>query len=85
MPKSGIVVFPTMTAPASFNRAAGGESKVESGTSALAAHPCRHGVPTACTLSLMVTGSPSNGPSGAPAAQRRVAPSAADAAPSAST
>ena len=26
MPKSGIVVFPTMTAPASFSRAAGGES-----------------------------------------------------------
>ena len=85
MPMSGIVVLPRMTAPASFNRAAGGASTVDIGRSAFAAIPCRHGIPTACTLSLMVTGMPSRSPRARPDCRRSVAAWAAARAPGSST
>ena len=69
-PKSGIVVFASVTAPASSSRAAGGASKLDGGRSRFAAVPCSHGQPRLWMLSLIVTGTPSSGPSGRPRRHR---------------
>ena len=60
MPRSGIVVLATITAPASRNRAAGGASAA-AGTSKVAAQPSGTGTPRVAMFSLTVTGTPSSG------------------------
>ena len=65
MPKSGIVVLPRMTAPPSRSRAAGGAS-ASAGVSSFAAVPAGSGTPRVAIFSLIVTGTPSSGPAGAP-------------------
>ena len=69
MPKSGIVVLPTSTAPASLSRAAAGASR-GAGESVVAADPRGEGTPTVVMFSLIVTGTPSSGPSDSPAPHR---------------
>ena len=69
MPKSGIVVLPRITAPASRTRAAGGASEA-AGVRSLAAVPSGVGTPRVAMFSLMVIGTPSSAPLGAPAFQR---------------
>ena len=69
-PKSGITVLASVTAPASSRRAAGGASKLDGGRSRLAAVPCSHRQPFLWMLSLIVTGTPSSGPSCLPCRHR---------------
>ena len=70
MPQSGIVVVPTSTAPAAENRSTTGESAL--GTRGVApAEPDLNGTPARARFSLTVTGMPSSGPNGIPAAKRR--------------
>src|SRR4029077_3737232 len=71
MPRSGIVVFEKMIAPASRNRAGTGES-CAAGVSGSATVPSGVGTPFEEMFSFTVTGTPSSGPSGAPLAQRPV-------------
>ncbi|MNV38890.1 hypothetical protein D3C71_1304530 [compost metagenome] len=59
MPKSGMVVLPSSTAPASRMRAAGGASAA-AGVSSVAAVPKGTGVPRVAMFSLMVAGTPSS-------------------------
>ena len=66
-PNSGVVVLPRITAPASRSRATAGPSSV-SGTGSIIREPRRVGNPRISTRSLIVTGTPSSGPSGAPVA-----------------
>ena len=61
-PNSGNVVLPRMTQPASRSRATTGES-ASAGVSGVVSEPWRVGKPLTSTLSLMVTGAPSSGPS----------------------
>jgi hypothetical protein len=65
MPKSGIVVLPTSTQPASRTRAAGGESTVF-GARSFAPVPTGAGSPRVCRFSLIVIGTPSMGDSAPP-------------------
>src|SRR3984885_14063549 len=83
MPKSGMVVLEKITAPASRSRAAGGAS-VAAGTSLVVAAPSGTGTPLVAMLSLIVTGTPSSAPIGAPFCQRSVAAFATVRAPSGS-
>src|ERR1700730_10079863 len=69
MPKSGIVVLPSRTQPASRSRAAGGASAAL-GVMSPAAVPTGVGMPATAMLSLMVTGTPSSAESGVPERQR---------------
>ncbi len=71
MPRSGIVVFENMIAPASRKRAGGGAS-CGIGVNGIAAVPSGIGTPFDAMFSLTVTGTPSSGPTGAPLAQRSV-------------
>jgi hypothetical protein len=64
-----MVVFETITAPASFSRAAGGAS-VAAGRSSTAAVPAGIGSPRVAMFSLIVVGTPSSRPSGSPRRQR---------------
>ena len=64
-----MVVLARSTAPASRRRAAGGPSSA-AGRSVVAAVPSGSGKPRVAMFSLMVTGTPSSGPSGAPSRQR---------------
>ena len=75
MPKSGIVVLPTRTAPACFRRAAAGASRT-AGVRRQAADPRGVGTPAVVMFSLIVTGTPSSGLSGRPARQRSPAATA---------
>src|SRR5690606_15493081 len=75
VPWSGMVVLANSTAPASRRRAAGGPSSAE--IACTAREPTRIGVPCMAMLSLIDTGTPSRGPSGALACQRFVDASAA--------
>src|SRR4051794_31072525 len=83
MPKSGMVVFEKIPAPASRNRAAGGASTA-AGTSLVVAAPSGTGTPLVAMLSLIVTGTPSSGPAGSPFCQRSVEALAAARPPSGS-
>src|ERR1700722_11530425 len=78
-----MVVLEKITAPASRRRAAGGASAV-AGTSLTEAAPSGTGTPLVAMLSLMVTGTPSRAPIGAPFCQRSVAAFATGRAPSGS-
>ena len=69
IPKSGIVVLATSTAPASFSLAAAGASR-GAGARTLAFEPSGVGTPAVAMLSLSVTGTPSSGLSGSPARHR---------------
>src|ERR1700753_3287078 len=69
MPKSGIVVLPTSTAPASLSRAATGASRGD-GEGVVAADPSGDGTLAVVMFSLIVTGTPSSGLSGSPALHR---------------
>ena len=69
IPQSGIVVDPTMTAPASRNRSTTGESRTGTTGVAPAQPPCI-ATPARARFSLTVTGMPSSGPSGSPCRQR---------------
>src|SRR5690606_39717715 len=60
MPKSGMVVLPRKTQPASRSRATGGAS-ARPGVMSPAAVPIGAGQPFVPILSLMVTGTPSSG------------------------
>src|ERR1700675_4411313 len=84
MPKSGIVVLPRRTQPASRSRAVGGASDAL-GVMSPAAVPTGVGKPLTAMLSLMVTGTPSSAESGAPARQRASDAAACASAPSRST
>ena len=83
MPKSGIVVLPRNTVPASRKRAAGGASS-GAGVSSAAAVPIGTGTPRVAMFSLMVTGTPSRGESAAPFIHRASDARAIDSAPSGS-
>ena len=69
MPKSGIVVLPMSTQPASRTRAAGGASTALGVMSPLAV-PTGVGTPFTAMLSLIVIGTPSSALSGEPWRQR---------------
>src|SRR5215204_1512486 len=69
MPKSGIVVLPRRTQPASRSRAVGGASAAL-GVMSPEAVPTGVGRPLTAMLSLIVIGTPSSALSGAPARQR---------------
>ena len=75
IPKSGIVVLATSTAPASLSRAAAGASR-GAGARVVAADPSGLGTPAVAMFSLIVTGTPSSGLSGSPARQRASAATA---------
>src|SRR5258708_22753962 len=64
-----MVVLLRITAPASRTRAAAGGAAA-AGTSAVAAVHSGTGTPLVAIFSLMVIGTPSSGPCGAPACQR---------------
>src|SRR5258708_14954722 len=66
-----MVVWEKITAPASRNRAAGGASAA-AGTSFVVAAPSGTGTRLVAIFSLMVVGTPSSGPIGAPLCQRSV-------------
>src|SRR5262245_50216832 len=83
MPKSGIVVLPSSTQPASRTRAVGGAS-VSLGVMSPAAVPTGAGKPLTAILSLIVIGTPSIGLSGLRRRHRRSDAAAAASAPSAS-
>src|SRR6185312_5259970 len=68
--KSGMVVRAYRIAPASRNRATCGASSSVAGKRSSALLPAVSGCPATAWLSLMATGIPSSGDSGAPAAQR---------------
>src|SRR5258708_36953669 len=82
IPKSGIVVLPRITQPASRTRAAGGASAA-AGTSSVAAVPSGDGTPAVATFSLIVMGTPSSALRGSPAVQRAAEAAASPRAPSA--
>ena len=69
IPKSGIVVLATSTAPASFSRAAAGASR-GAGARTVACEPSGEATPVVAMFSLSVTGTPSSGLSGSPARHR---------------
>ena len=64
-----MVVLQTMTAPASFKRAAGGASAL-AGVRSVARVPSGTGSPWVAMFSLIVTGTPSSAPQGALERQR---------------
>ncbi|MCY1223456.1 hypothetical protein D3C87_1155310 [compost metagenome] len=64
-----MVVLLTMTAPASFRRAAGGASAA-AGMRSTAAVPAGSGSPRVAMFSLIVVGTPSSGPRASPRCQR---------------
>ncbi len=64
-----MVVLARITAPASRTRAAAGASAA-AGTSSVAAVPSGTGTPLVAMFSLMVMGTPSSAPCGAPCCQR---------------
>ena len=84
MPKSGIVVLPRRTQPASRSRAVGGASAAL-GVMSPEAVPTGVGKPLTAMLSLMVTGTPSSALSGVPVRQRLSDAAACASAPSPST
>ena len=84
IPKSGMVVLPTITHPASRTRAATGES-TSLGALLPAAVPMGAGSPRVYRFSLSVIGTPSIGETAAPARQRRSASRAAASAASRET
>ncbi len=84
-PNSGVVVLPSMTAPASRSRATDGQSTSQAWSGSTVSEPLSVGQPLVSTMSLMVSGTPSSGPAGAPLAQRSSDAFAAARAPSAST
>lgn len=84
-PNSGVVVLPRITAPASRNRATGGESTGSGATPSVVRLPRRVGKPFIRLRSLTVAGTPSIGPRGRPSRQRASLARAASRAPSAST
>src|SRR4051812_2177176 len=83
-PNSGRVVLPIGTAPASSRRSTDGALSA-TGSVELVREPRRAGWPAQMMLSLIVSGSPSTGASGARIAQRASDRRAAVRAPSAST
>ena len=86
-PYSGMVVLPRKTQPASRSRAAAGASSAK-GASEATAEPRRIGQPATPILSLIVTGTPSSGPSASPLSVARLgglAPSPASTASSRTT
>jgi hypothetical protein len=84
IPRSGIVVLPTITQPASRTRAATGESTVF-GSRLPAAVPIGDGSPRVWRFSFSVIGTPSIGEALAPARQRRSDSRAEDSASSRDT
>ncbi len=84
MPKSGIVVLPRNTQPASRTRAAGGASTAL-GVRIAAAVPTGVGTPLLAIFSFSVIGTPSSGLSCRPLRQRCSEALACASAPSAST
>src|ERR1700733_2492990 len=78
-----MVVLEKITAPASRSRAAGGAS-TKAGTSLVVAAPSGTGTPLVAMLSLIVAGTPSSTPIGAPFCQRSVEAFATARAPSGS-
>ena len=69
-PNSGSVVLPSSTAPCSRSRATGGASSAQSWSRRTRVEPRSVGQPLVRKRSLIVTGTPSSSPSGAPFAQR---------------
>ena len=70
-PNSVVVVFPNSTAPCASRPSTAGASSA-AGVVGVVRLPRRVGSPATSIRSLIVTGTPSSGPSGRPAAQRRV-------------
>src|SRR6516162_11157520 len=83
MPKSGIVVLPNKTQPASRTRAVGGASEAL-GVMSPAAVPKGAGMPFTAILSLIVIGTPSSGLSGLRRRHRSCEAAAIASAPAAS-
>ena len=84
MPKSGMVVLPRSTHPASRTRAEGGASEA-AGVMSAAAVPTGAEIPLTAMLSLMVIGTPSSKLSGFPARHLASDDDASASAPAAST
>src|SRR5882757_9957339 len=80
-PNSGVVVLPRNTAPLSRRRATEGASSVQGCPGSTVLLPRRVGQPLVSTMSLIEVGTPSTGPSGAPACQRASDARAAASAP----
>src|SRR5271165_6636684 len=81
-PNSGVVVLPKSIAPAARRRATSGASSFQGPAGSTVSDPLRVGMPRVTIRSLMLTGTPSKGPWGAPASQRAVDSAAALCAPS---
>jgi hypothetical protein len=84
-PNSEVVVLPRSTAPASRKRATEGASSSQRPAASTVREPERVGQPRVSSRSLIDTGTPSSGPSGASRNQRSSDACAADNARSAST
>ena len=84
-PNSGVVVLPISTAPCSRSRAVAGASSCQGWSLAIARLPRKVGQPRVRIRSLMVVGTPSSSPCGAPRCQRASEARAAASARSAST
>jgi hypothetical protein len=84
-PNSGVVVLPRITAPASRSRATAGLSSDQSCAGSMSFEPRKVGKPRISTMSLIVTGTPSSGPSDMAWRQRCSEARAAARAPSRST
>ena len=69
-PNSGVVVFPSSTAPASRRRATAGASSIHGPAGSTVRDPRRVGHPAVSSRSLIDAGTPSRGPSGASRIQR---------------
>ena len=82
---SGVVVFPSMTAPVSRSRATHGASSSHGPAASIRELPRRVGQPRVHRASLIDVGTPSPGPSGVPECHRASDCLAAASAPSAST
>ena len=69
---SGVVFFPSSTAPLSRRRATAGASTSQGWAPSTSVEPRSVGQPRVSSMSLIEAGTPSAGPSGFPARQRRV-------------
>src|SRR6185295_16577101 len=69
-PNSGVVVFPSSTAPLSRKRATAGAASVHGPAGSTTFEPRSVGQPRVSRMSLIDTGTPSSGPFGAPDIQR---------------
>ncbi len=84
-PNSGVVVLPRMIAPASRSLAVAGASSGQSWSGSTSRDPRRVGKPRVRIRSLIVTGTPSSGPTASPRCHRLSDALAAASAPSRST